>query len=190
MNIIKRQQRPFQDRVKVGEYGEKVVMQYFKDRKIHFLDLRNDSIFQKDEIDFLSYMDGNFYSIETKTSEKNIFEHNSIMVKLHTKYKDIEECKKRGNDAYLYRTTSDYLFYVCCKTNDIIIVKTKTIKDYINANKHNLFIKVYDDEEKNNSKYNRINVVTYIPLNKIKAKRIKTNYKFNLDDYNFSSKRQ
>lgn len=190
MNVIQRQQRPFADRLKIGKYGEDVVIQYFKDNNIHYIDVRDDKVFQKDEIDFITYIDGKFISVEVKTSEKNIYKDNKLMVKTHTKYDNAEEDKKRGNDAYLYRTKADYFFYVCCQTNDIIIVKTKTLRDYINANKCKLSDNIYQDNEKNNSKYNRKNTTIYIPISKLKTKRIKTNYKLNFNDIVFSSKRQ
>lgn len=190
MNVIQRQQRPFADRLKVGKHGENVVIQYFKDNNIHYIDVRDDAVFQKDEIDFIAYIDGKFISVEVKASEKGIHQYNNIMVKTHTKYDNIEEDKKRGNDAYLYRTKADYLFYVCCVKNEIIVTKTKTIRDYINANQCNLFIRNYQDNESNNDKYNRLNTAIYIPISKIKTKRITTNYKLKLNDLNFSFKRQ
>lgn len=190
MNVIQRQQRPFEDRLKIGKHGENVVIQYFKDNNIHYIDVRDDAIFQKDEIDFIAYIDGKFISIEVKASEYGIHDYNNIMVKTHTKYDNAEEDKKRGNDAYLYRTKAVFLFYVCCVKNEIIVIKTKNIKDYINANKCSLNIKVYQDNEKYNSKYNRLNTAIYIPISDLKTKRIKTNYKLKLNDLNFSFKRQ
>lgn len=195
MSVIKRQQRPFTDRVKIGEYGEDATIQFFKSKNYKYIDVRKIPEYQKDEIDFIVEINGKEYTVEVKASENNIYKYNSIMVKLLTAYEDTGEAIKRGNDAYLFRTKADYLFYVCCVSGDIIITKTKKIKDYVNANKHNLLIKTYYDSERNvlKSKYNRVNTVAYIPISKLDSKslkRVKTNYKFNPNLYNISTKRQ
>lgn len=196
MNVIKRQQRPFIDRKAVGRYGEDIVINFLKDNKYMFKDVRNVGAYQKIEIDFITYINNKKQSIEVKASENNIYRYNSIMVKLFTEYDSLEEKQKRGNDAYMFRTKATYLFYVCCVTNEIIIVKTKTLKDYINANLHNLNIRIYQDDEKDASlsQYNRKNTVAYIPINELPKngiKRIRTNYKLSLNNYVPSSaKRQ
>ena len=194
MEVIKRQQRPFVDREKIGKYGEDIAIQYFKDNNIRFEDKRHIKEYQKDEIDFITYAKGRKQTVEVKTSEKNIHKYNSIMVKIHTTYDDESEKLKRGNDAYLSgRTKADYLFYVCCVSKDIIVIKTDKLKECINANLHTLRIITYQDNESDRSRarYDRKNTVAYVPLDLISPngiKRIKTNYKFNLNG--ISSKRQ
>lgn len=193
--MLKRQQRPFVDRIKIGEYGEDATIHFFNNKKYLFKDVRKVPEYQKKEIDFIVNIKNKNYTVEVKSSEINMYKYNSIMVKLETQYEDALESNLRGDDAYLFRTKASHLFYVCCVTGDILIVNTKKLRDYVNANKHNLLIKTYKDceEDLTKSKYNRINTVAYIPISKINSisKRIKNNYKkLNLNEYNISTKRQ
>ena len=178
----------------MGEHGEKVVMQYFKDNNIRFEDKRHIKEFQQDEIDFISYAKNGKQTVEVKTSENNIHKYNSIMIKLHTAYDDEDEAIKRGNDAFICKTRASFLFFVDAQSNDIIIIKTDKIKECLNANLNTLRVVTYQDNEEDpsRSRYNRKNTVVYIPLTLFKdgIKRIVTNYKFKLNDSEFSSKRQ
>lgn len=194
--VYKRQQRPFIDRALIGQYGEDITMKYLKDNNIKFEDKRHIKQYQQDEIDFITYAKGKRQTVEVKASEKNIHKYNSIMVKIHTTYDDEKERNTRGNDSYLFRTKSDFLFYIDCVSKDIIVVKTKILQEFLNANLKSLRVVIYQDNEEDasKSKYNRKNTVAYVPLNLIPEngiKRIKTNYKLNLNDFcEFSSKRQ
>ena len=193
--MLKRQQRPFVDRVKIGEYGEDATIHFFNSKKYLFKDVRKVPEYQKKEIDFVVNIKNKNYTVEVKSSEINMHKYNSIMVKLETQYEDTLESNLRGDDAYLFRTEASHLFYVCCMTGDILIVNTKKLRDYVNANQHNLLIKTYKDceEDPTKSRYDRINTVAYIPIPNISSfsKRIKSNYKkLNLNEYNISTKRQ
>lgn len=194
IKVYKRQQRPFIDREIVGLHGENVAIQYFSDNDIKFEDMRYIREYQRDEIDFITYAKGKKQTVEVKTSEKNIHKYNSIMVKINSEYDDLKEKKRRGSDAYLFRTKADYLFYVCGVSNDIIVVDTKKLKECISANLHTLKVVTYQDNENDRSRarYDRKNTVVYVPLSMLEngSKRIKTNYKLKISDYNFSSKRQ
>lgn len=193
MEVIKRQQRPFVDREKIGKYGEDIAIDYFKNNNIQFEDKRHIREYQRNEIDFITYAKNKVQTVEVKTSEKNIHKYNSIMVKLSTTYDSLKEQQRRGDDAYLFRTKADYLFYVCCVSKDIIVINTNKLKECINANLHTLKIRTYQDNESDRSRarYDRKNTVAYVPLDLISPngiKRIKTNYKLNLNG--ISSKRQ
>lgn len=184
-----KQQRPFVERKIIGEFGEDVVISHFKEKGYKYRDVRHIKEFQQAEIDFFVTINGKEYSVEVKASEYGMHLYKSIMVKTYTRYLSEEEHKKRGDDSYLFRTKADFLFYVCCITKQILIIKTNTLRNYVNANLHSLSAGRYSDKEESEhlQKYNRLNETVYIPIKNLPQnglKKILTNYKLDLTDYN------
>lgn len=184
MKEKERQKRTYTERCIIGQFGEDIVAEYFSQNsdKYQYLDVSKVEYYQQKGIDFLlTIKDKNktiFTTLDAKAVEETLFKYGNVCIKLETQYTDEAEARKRGNDAYIYKSQAEYLFYVCCQSKDIYIVKTEYLRDYIRQNIDSLIKVNYRDRNANLSydKYDRQNFSVYVPIDDIKkVKKIKTN---------------
>ena len=181
-----RQKRNYKERCIIGKFGENIVAEYFSQnkQKYQFLDVSLIKEYQEQGIDFLLTINHKgkhiFTTLDVKAVEETLYKYNSVCIKINTEYKDKTECQKRGNDAYIAKSRAEYLFYVCCQTKDIFVVKTKNLRAYICQNIDSLKTITYRDVDATlqHDRYNRKNVSVYVKLEDVPGvKKIKTNSK-------------
>ena len=123
----------FQKDLNTGSIGEDIIFDFLQTRKMtkYVLDVRNDKFFQDIDIDFIQEtINNNIIKIEVKTDTMAHRTGNLAYEHTSNKYYNTIGCFEK--------TKSDYIFYYLTETNELYILSTIKLRNYVNSNKDNL----------------------------------------------------
>lgn len=112
-----------------GKVGEEVVYNILMDNidTKHLVDVREDSLFQRLDIDFLQVTNKNkVRKIEVKT-DAIVHKTGNIVYEY---FSDITA----GTKGCFEKTESDFIFYYLTYVEELYIINTKKLKSYVNKN--------------------------------------------------------
>lgn len=179
--------RYFKERLTIGQRGEFIVKEFLLKHGYNYIDCtRNSKMLSLEEIkaweavevDLIieSRLDYQEKKVEVKASTRKIKESTHLCVKVSSHYVDEKQRALRGDDAYLYRTQADYIFFVCLEDRDIYSIRTKDLIDYIEGNTasnntKNVYWKTYFDKN-NIPGMDRYNKCAYVNIKDLLDKKL------------------
>lgn len=119
-----------QDSVKVGELGEKAVMDFLltKNYVQNYLDVRGDKTYWEKDVDyFVMFIDKSCHPIEIKT---DTYSHTGNIF-----YEDIS-CIERNTPGCFQKTKARWLFYYFVNDGTLYIIHVKKFREWYEGNKH------------------------------------------------------
>lgn len=115
--------------LKIGEIGEKVVLQYLEKEKhiIQVVDVRDDKKFQVDDIDFLVYTDKHvIFPIEVKS---DTMAHRTGNIAYEV-YSNKHYCTK----GCLEKTKAKFVYYYLTETEILYNIDVQKLRNYVHTN--------------------------------------------------------
>lgn len=167
--------RYFKDRLSIGDQGELIVKEFLIRKGYNYIDctrhsktlsLQEIKAWEAVEVDLIieSKLDYKEKKVEIKTSTKEIEKNSHLCIKVSSWYADEKQRMLKGDDAYLYRTEADNIFFVCLQSKNIYSIRTEDLIAYIEKNVNNkekVYWKTYFDEN-NIKELNRYNKCAYV----------------------------
>ena len=113
-----------QEQLNKGKVGEEIIYWWLYNQNFYIEDVRDEPGYQKEDVDFVIFENGEQAKIEVKT---DFYTTGNIFVELESTLGKTRGC--------LLKTKSDFILYFFIKENKLFIIDTKEFQDYIVENK-------------------------------------------------------
>ena len=107
-----------------GKVGEEIIYWWLYNQDFCIEDVRDEPGYQKEDVDFIVFENGEQAKIEVKT---DFYTTGNIFVELESSLGTTRGC--------ILKTKSDFIFYFFIKENKLFIIDVKEFQDYIVENK-------------------------------------------------------
>lgn len=129
-----------QDSLKVGELGEKAVLNFLlaKGYVQNYLDVRGDKVYWEKDVDYLIvFIDGSYHLIEVKA---DTYSHTGYI------FYEFLSCVEKNTLGCFQKTKAKWVFYYFVNDGTLYVIHVEKFRDWYEKNKHRFKISTVKNE--------------------------------------------